>query len=58
MDDVLGVSLTAEGEKITKDQFALSYDIKDLGNAKLILGIHVMTLNLTVEYVFQLETYI
>jgi len=31
------VSSTAEGEKLAKDQLALSYDIKDLGDAKLIL---------------------
>ena len=33
--------LITKGEKLTKNQFALSYDIKDLDNAKLILEMHI-----------------
>jgi len=39
-----------------KQQLGSSYEIKNLGEASLILGIK--TLDLTVEYVFQLKAYI
>ena len=40
-DDVLGASSTTEGEEIAKNQLKSSYDIKDIGEAKLILGMHI-----------------
>jgi len=40
-DDILGASSTAEGEKLAKYKLGSSYEIKDIGEAKLILGIHI-----------------
>jgi len=40
-DDILGASSTIEGERLVKSQLGSSYEIKDLGKAKLILGIHI-----------------
>ena len=40
-DDVLGVLSILSGEISTKDQFTASYNIKDIDNAKLILGIYI-----------------
>ena len=40
-DDVLGASSTIGGEKLAKSQLGSSYEIKDLGNAKFILGMRV-----------------
>jgi len=40
-DNILGVSSTAKGEKLAKSQLSASYKIKDLGEAKLILGMHI-----------------
>jgi len=37
-DDILGASSSLEGENIAKEQLSASYKIKDLGDAKLILG--------------------
>jgi len=37
-DDVLGASSTIEGKNLAKSQLGASYEIKDLGEAKLILG--------------------
>jgi len=37
-DDVLDASSTIEGENLAKSQLGASYEIKDLGEAKLILG--------------------
>ena len=38
-DDVLGVSSTLSGKISAKDQLTASYNIKDIGNVKLILEI-------------------
>ena len=40
-DDVLGALSTIEGKNLAKSQLGTSYEIKDLGEAKLILGIHI-----------------
>ena len=40
-DNVLGASLTVEGENLAKSQLGASYKIKDLGEAKLILGMRI-----------------
>ena len=40
-DDVLGASSTAEGEALAKEQLRSSYEIKDIGEAKLILGMRI-----------------
>jgi len=40
-DDILGASSTIEGERLVKSQLGSSYEIKDLGKAKLILGMHI-----------------
>lgn len=40
-DDVLGASSTVEGENLAKSQLGASYEIKDLGEAKLILGMRI-----------------
>ena len=40
-DDILGASSTIEGERLVKSQLGSSYKIKDLGEAKLILGMHI-----------------
>ena len=40
-NDILGTSSTFKGEKKTKTELASSYEIKDLGEAKLILGIQM-----------------
>jgi len=40
-DDILGASSTPEEEKRAKDELQSSYEIKDLGEAKLILGIQI-----------------
>ena len=37
-NDILGASSTIEGENLAKSQLGSSYEIKDLGKAKLILG--------------------
>jgi len=38
---VLGASSTIERENLAKNQLSTSYEIKDMGKAKLILGIHI-----------------
>ena len=40
-DDVLGALSTIKGKNLAKSQLGTSYEIKDLGEAKLILGIHI-----------------
>jgi len=40
-DDVLGASSITKGEHQAKDKLWLSYEIKDLGEARFILGIQV-----------------
>jgi len=40
-DDVLGASSTLEGKILAKEQLRSSYEIKDIGEAKLILGIKI-----------------
>ena len=40
-DDILGASSTTEGERLAKAELGLSYEIKDLGEAKLILGMRI-----------------
>jgi len=40
-DDILGASSSINGEKLAKAQLSMSYKLKDLGEAKLILGIHI-----------------
>ena len=37
-DDVLGASSTVEGKNLAKRELQASYEIKDIGEAKLILG--------------------
>ena len=39
--DILGASSTIEGKCLVKSQLGSSYAIKDLGKAKLILGMHI-----------------
>jgi len=41
IDDVLGASSTIESEHLAKSQLASSYEIKDLGEAKFILGMRI-----------------
>jgi len=40
-DDILGASSTLEGETLAKEQLRSSYEIKDIGEAKLILGMKI-----------------
>lgn len=40
-DDVLGASTTTNGETRAKSELEVSYEIKDLGKAKYILGIRI-----------------
>ena len=40
-DHILGVSSTSEGEAIAKQELGASYKVKDLGEAKLIVGIKI-----------------
>jgi len=40
-DNILGVSFTLEGKTLAKNQLGTSYEIKNLGEVKLILGICV-----------------
>jgi len=40
-NDVLGASSTIEGKHLAKSQLASSYEIKDLGEAKFILGMRI-----------------
>jgi len=40
-DDILGTLSTLEGELLAKAQLSSSYEIKDLGEAKLILGMWI-----------------
>jgi len=40
-DDILGASSTTKGERLAKAELGLSYEIKDLGEAKLILGMRI-----------------
>ena len=40
-DNILGALSTAEGEKLAKYELGSSYKIKDIGEAKLILGMHI-----------------
>ena len=37
-DNILGAFSTTEGKRLAKDQLGSSYEIKDIGEAKLILG--------------------
>jgi len=37
-NDILGASSTTEDERLAKAELGSSYEIKDLGEAKLILG--------------------
>ena len=46
-DDILGASSTVEGENLAKSQLGASYEIKDLGEAKLILGMCIHRDNVT-----------
>jgi len=39
--NILGAFSTIEGEHLVKSQLGSSYKIKDLGKAKLILGMHI-----------------
>jgi len=41
MTNVLGASSTIEGKILAKDQLWASYKIKDIGEAKLILGMRI-----------------
>jgi len=40
-DNILGASSTAKGEKLAKYELGSSYEIKDIGEGKLILGMHI-----------------
>ena len=40
-NDILGASSTVEGKQLAKSQLGSSYEIKDLGEAKLILSMHI-----------------
>ena len=40
-DNILGASSTIEDKNLAKSQLGSSYEIKDLGEAKLILGMHI-----------------
>ena len=40
-DNILGVLSTIEDKNIAKSQLGTSYEIKDLGEAKLILEMHI-----------------
>jgi len=40
-NDILGASLTTKGERLAKAELGSSYKIKDLGEAKLILGMQI-----------------
>ena len=40
-DDILGASSTAEGKKLAKSELGSSYEMKDMGEAKLILGMRI-----------------
>jgi len=40
-DDILGASSTVERERLAKFQLGSSYEIKDLGEAKFILGMQI-----------------
>ena len=40
-DDILGASSTLEGETLVKEELAVSYELKDIGEAKLILGMRI-----------------
>jgi len=40
-NNILGTSSTAEGEKLAKYELGSSYKIKDIGEEKLILGMHI-----------------
>jgi len=40
-DDVLDASSTIKGKNLAKSQLGASYEIKDLGEAKLILGMRI-----------------
>ncbi|KAF7759958.1 hypothetical protein Agabi119p4_11653 [Agaricus bisporus var. burnettii] len=41
MDNILGASSTEEGELVAKDDLRRSYELKDLGAAKFILGMKI-----------------
>jgi len=38
---ILCASLTEEGEQLAKSELSTSYEIRDIGEAKLILGMHI-----------------
>jgi len=40
-DDILGASSTAKDEKLAKYELGSSYEIKNIGEAKLILGMRI-----------------
>jgi len=40
-DDILGALSTLEGKTLAKEELAASYELKDIGEAKLILGMRI-----------------
>jgi len=40
-DDILGASSTLERETLAKEELAVSYELKDIGEVKLILGMRI-----------------
>ena len=40
-DNILGASSTPEGKTLAKEQLGSSYEIKDIAEAKLILGMKI-----------------
>jgi len=40
-DDILGILSTMEGEQTAKSQLSMSYEIKDMEKATLILGMQI-----------------
>ena len=55
-NDILGASSTLEGELSVKAQLSSSYEIKDLGEAKLILGIWI-TRNTSGDIILSQQAY-
>jgi len=55
-DDILGTSSTLEGELSAKAQLSSSYEIKDLEEAKLILGMWI-TRNISEDITLSQQAY-
>jgi len=56
-DNILGALSTVEDENLTKSQLGASYEIKDMGKAKFILGMHINRDSITEDITLSQRSY-